>query len=645
MIWLRRGGAAVLGIPLTALLLAALVLLRLNSTFLSPDFYADQLRQADIYRFAIDDVVPAAIDELRDRDPAEAGVDLRENPIAASGLETARIGAAVRRALPPEELEALADPAVRATVAYVTGEQTAFTVDPPLGPVLRDIVHELLALLREAGGYERLLERELEPRIREAAGGALASDAAAPGWMQRLFGSDEGAGGRLSRVVLSVVTPEWFGDQVEQIAEALTAYLVGDTDGFTIHVRLGDEQADTAIAELRSVLRETDSADLVYTEILDPRVDEEVEETVELPYGVTVGREEVKAVLREAAPGPWVQQQADAVAGDVSSYVAGRSDGFSTEIALAARKQEAAQLLTTLAVARVAAAIGGLEACAGEAGQRAAAAAASDTLPECLPAGVTAGELLAAASGAIAAAIPPLVLDPVPDTVAYTHEDLRSDLLEDGGPGALDALDDTRELFAEGWRYSEADLRADLADDPEALRTLDRLRTFLANGYVHTPDDPAAAPLAETIEQAREVVSPGRDGSLVPWLMIALLLVAIGALGGRSWPGRVGWAAASLLAASGVVLVLSWPLYETASGLLFEEARDQIAAESAGDFPATVQLIAGKLVDTAEGALDEFAGGIRNYSLVIAAVALVALLGALYGKRKAAATGSPEPPR
>ena len=171
--------------------------------------------------------------------------------------------------------------------------------------------------------------------------------------MQRLFGSDEEAGGRLAEVIIGVVTPEWFGAQVEHVLDELTAYLTGESDSFEIRIRLSDAQVTTAVEDLKSVLRETDTSELVYTDVLDPAVDEGLDETVTLPYGVEVSRDEVKDVLREAAPRPWVQQQADRLIEDVSTYLTGRSERFSTEISLASSKQEAARLLADLAVARV----------------------------------------------------------------------------------------------------------------------------------------------------------------------------------------------------------------------------------------------------------------------------------------------------
>ena len=641
MIWLRRAGAVALGGPLTVVLLGALMLLSLRGTFLNADFYTDQLEKADVYRFVMEDVLTSVLDDVREREPGDLGADLRENPVAESGVSTARIVAAVHRALSPEDLEALVAPAVREFAGYVTGESDAFEIDLRIGETIRGVVAELQVLMREAGVYDRLIERELEPRIREAAGDTLASDADSSGWMQRLFGSDEEAGGRLAEVIIGVVTPEWFGAQVEHVLDELTGYLTGESDSFEIRIRLSDAQVATAVEDLKSILREADASELVYTDVLDPAVDEGLDEAVTLPYGVEISRDEVKDVLREAAPRAWVQQQADLLIEDVSAYVTGRSEGFSTGISLVGNKQDAARLLTDLAVTRVDETVRGLPVCSTEAEASAAAGAESGTLPDCLPPGVSADDVVDEARTAISDAIPLLVLEPVPDTVTYTHADLRLAVREDGGPDALDALDDSRELFADGWSYSEADLRAELSSDREVLRDFDRLRSFMADGYVHTPDDPSASGFAEALDAAHDGSSAVRRGIWVSWLFVALLLIAIGALGGASWPGRVAWGSASLFVSAILVLVLFWPVYEGVSGAVFEQVHEEIAPEAGGEVGSTTRLTADKLVDVGEGVSDDFAGGVKRSSLVLAAFALIALLGAIFWDRIARVIGDP----
>jgi len=82
-----------------------------------------------------------------------------------------------------------------------------------------------------------------------------------------------------------------------------------------------------------------------------------------------------------------------------------------------------------------------------------------------------------------------------------------------------------------------------------------------------------------------------------------------------------------------VVLFLFWPVYEVVSGGLAELAREEIADWSDQEAGPTERLLAGKAVDVAEGAADDFAGGVRRPGFVVAAIALVALLAAVFSPR------------
>ena len=64
-----------LGAAFFLALLIALVVLRLSGTILNPAFYPDRLEKADIYRFAMVDVLESALDEARYLSPEEIGLD------------------------------------------------------------------------------------------------------------------------------------------------------------------------------------------------------------------------------------------------------------------------------------------------------------------------------------------------------------------------------------------------------------------------------------------------------------------------------------------------------------------------------------------------------------------------------------------
>ncbi len=180
--WLRLSGATLLAIAFAGALAATLLLQAASSTVARPGFLADQLERADVYRFVMEDLLTAVVDDTRRLDAGEIGGEFDENLLTASGLTTEQITSAVQRAISPGDLEALAAPAVAAVEEYMTGEQdeTTFTVDADAQ--LDALVGALTDLLRESGAYGRLLDRELTPMFAEWADEEFAPAGDESGW-------------------------------------------------------------------------------------------------------------------------------------------------------------------------------------------------------------------------------------------------------------------------------------------------------------------------------------------------------------------------------------------------------------------------------------------------------------------------------
>ena len=632
--WILRTAAVLAGLLFAFALFVALLMQSLSTTLARPAFYPEQLERAEVYDFVMTDLVDALIEDSRQLEPADFGEDFEENPVDASGLTTQEIADALRRALPPEDLEAIVAPVVEQIAADVLGEQDEIMITLNLATNVEAAVRELTALLRESGAYERLLSDEFEPRFGEWADEALPPDRTDSGWTSFLGGGDGRAADNLLRVFKAVVTPEWIARQVERSADEFTGYLVGRTEGFELRIELDDAQAAAAAAELGAILREADAYDLAQEAVIEPAVEEHVGASVELPYGVTLTREEVLVALRDAVSPAWVDRQADVLARDVSDYLTARSDTFTTEVDIASVKDDAAAALTNTALATIEAALDGLPACATAAEIAAAQAAETRDLPSCLPPGATAGGIATEARPAVAAAIAEFVVEPVPDTVALTETDLRDAVRDDGGDDAVRALDDMRDLFQAGWSYTDEDLRADLTD--EDREGLDDLRSLLSDGYVL---DIAAADRPEweeSLDDTRDAADAIGRARWVAIAVAALLLIGVGALGGTSWRGRVTWGAATLLVAAGLVALVWGPVYQAASGAALDAARDEIAANLDMDFALTAELLAEKLLDVGVMVVDEIAASMVRNSIVLAVVAVVALAVSLSWDRIAA---------
>lgn len=620
-IWLRRGAAVLVAFAFAVVLFAALTLQALNSTFARAEFYPEQLERADVYRFISADLADAFIEDLQQLDADEFGEDFTGNPVAASGLTTRQVADAMRRAFPPEDLEALLAPAFEQAAEYAAGERDEVTITIGAGGHIEALVRELTALMRESGTYGRLLDDEFDPMFREWADEALPPGEADSAWLEFLRGAE--TGDSLVRVFRRVVTPEWLADEVEQSADALTAYLVGNAEGFELRIELDDAQATAAAEELEAILGDGDAYDLARAAVIEPAVEEHVVAAAELPYGITLTREEARAALLEAVSPAWVEQQARVLARGVSAYVTGQADGFAAEIDLESVKADAAAALTDAATANLEASLRDLPPCTTAAEIAAARDEARRSLPPCIPPGMTASELASQARPNIAASIAAFIVEPVPDTVLLTESDLRDAIRRDGGDEALTALDDLRGLFAEGWTYTDADLRADLSDDDAA--TLDDVRSFLGEGYVievSAADDEGLEAALDDVREWTEAVSRAR---WMAFVFAIALLAAVGALGGMRWRGRVAWGAAALLAAAGPIALVSGPVYQAASGAVLDAIRDEIASDPRATFALTSELLTNKLIDIVEVSIDAFAGSIARNSLVLAALGAIAL--------------------
>ena len=140
---------------------------------------------------------------------------------------------------------------------------------------------------------------------------------------------------------------------MEQALDEVTPYLVGESDGFEIRVRLTDEQVRAATEEIRAILREVDAYDLVYAELIEPAVRDSVGAGVSLPYGVEITEDELVGLLRQAAPPEWVEMQAETLIYDVVAYATGGTYGFSTEVSLTGSKADAEEAVSDLVAAKL----------------------------------------------------------------------------------------------------------------------------------------------------------------------------------------------------------------------------------------------------------------------------------------------------
>ena len=635
---IRRAGAVLLGLVFLLALFLVLAGLAANATIARSGFVSDQLEDADAYQFVLDDLVPALLEDAWQLDADEFGLEFEENPLAASGLTPEQVAGAIRRAVPPEDLETLVSPAIEGALDYVTGREDRVTIRVDAAPHLDALVRELTTLFRETGAYDRLLERELTPVFGRWVDEGLPPGGEDSAWVAILRGASGEEGGSLARVFTHVATPEWTASQVEGAANEGVDYAVARSDTLAIRIGFDENEVEQAAAEIAAVITEADAFDIAYTNVVEPATTESIPDVSTLPYGVVLTRNEVVDAVRDAVAGDWLDAQAAVLAADVAAYATGQSDTFVTTFDLAAAKPEAWHALTAIATTSLRQALRDLPECATAAENGAARAAVERELPSCIPWDVPPADIVTIAVPSIATAIDETVLDRIPDLVTYSEQDLRGNLERDGGADALLALDEIRELFREGWTYTDADLRADL-DDEDAFDLIQDARLVLSTGYVLQAADESPEGIEEGLDEVRDAIALGLGDLWIPGLIAIALLLLVAFLGGRSWQGRLGWAAGVLLFSAAVLAVLFWTVAQSVSDGALEDVREEIALDPDSQFPSTSEALADKLVDVAASAVDDVAGNIARNALILAVVGAVGVIVAVFWVRIGAALG------
>lgn len=606
----------------------------------------------------------------------------QELPLGVT-LSADRVISSVRRVAPPDWVQGQVESVLDEVTPYLVGSTDTFNINVQAADRVAIALEEIKDLLRDTDAYGQLFDKVVEPAITDTVNAELPLGL-------------EVSSDRLVDAARVIVPSDWMRLQVESAVDEVGPYVVGKRDSFEINVQLADRVA-VALTEIKGLFREIDAYDLLYSEVIEPQVRENLGGVIDLPFGVTIADEEVILALRRVAPPTWVREQAERVIDEVTPYLTGEADSFTVEVSLVDNKLEVRDVIDDLIYQKVTELIDSVPKC-----ESLTAAAAtllnrdSRGLPGCVPEDVSGTDLLSVLGIDVSGAVASLVLAPIPDTITFGDVQLRQALTAAGAGDNLEQVDEMRRILKEGWTYDQDDLRSELAKrGDDVVETLDTVREILRDGWTYTQDDLREVLTDENAEDPmvnvkrlndvrafladgwiytsadfREDISGEADGTSledfdtgrdifkrvrafrwVLYLPLVILLMVIAFLGGRSWSGRVAWAAGVLLVSVGLIVAIwgpgysalakSGPIYEAAGiGNLDEqreEALDKITHPEKYDsdapeneFPETSSLAANKGFDIVESIADGFASGIVGRSLGLGVIGLITLLAALF---------------
>lgn len=585
----RRTIAIALVLALAPLLTLALLALQVSGALLSPDFYKEQLRSADVYNFFYDDLLLPAVEEQL------AGGD--ELP-PAFNLDATAIVTSFRDALPPEWLQEQVEEVIDSLGPYLLGRSDSFTLT--ISPVERAAAVEaaIVALAERVDLRRWLLEEQAPETVQEQL-----NDRELP--LSIRLTSEE-ALDSLGRVA----TPSFVRSQQTGISTALAAYLTGRSDSFSFTFDFS-ERAPALEEELIAILGRADLSGYLRREALEPALRENIAADVALPFDILVSQEEIRQAINAAVSPEWLDAETLKLAEVVAPYVAGRNDAFRLTVDLVEPTDAAVRTLAATLKGRytVLQASGvDVEGLLGVAIHRMAPDDFTFTQQDLIEATQAAG-----GEDPIAE-----VRDAMRNGWTVTDDDFRK-ALEEEGSGLPDAMDAVREGFSEGWTWTEEDLRETIAD----------------------PDSADSQETLDSFDMARSWVNRMR---LIGPLLLALALALVagaGFLGGRSRAGKLGWAGGALLAAALGVLLLTFA--GAMSGALSDAQAEAAmeAAQAQGDERVEARLEA-KLLEVADRVADDVVGGMRLWALASALVGVAAIGGAFaLSLRRQSAEGPP----
>ncbi len=321
---LYRRTLAVLGsIVFFWLLLTTLVWMQLGDTLLNPRFYVEEFREADVYQFALVDLLGSFLEDARALPASKLPAGLERNPLDAPELDTNEIVASVNRAMPPEWAQEVTEQVLEQVGGYLTGRQDEFALTPRAGTRLKMMLNELQHLLQTGDAYDFAYDEIVDPRIEDYLSNAeIATTFDIPA-------------DRVALAVRNTLPPEWTQAQVEGALEELSGYMVGETNKFEIRVAFND-RSEMALNEFKGLLRDIDA----YNQISDRMIAAEVEKAVaaDLPFHFEEVESDrlVEAAQRIASPA-WLKSQIERAIDEAGSYMIGTDDAFQVRVELSDR--------------------------------------------------------------------------------------------------------------------------------------------------------------------------------------------------------------------------------------------------------------------------------------------------------------------
>lgn len=543
-----------------------------------PAFYVDRLRNARVYETLLDGAIAPSIESALD---TPAG--------RASGLSERRVMSAARRALPSRWVYRQMETQLEGPLGYLAGERSGFIVRVSLKPRISSIVSETRSLAVDADSQALILDALIAEPL---------SDAAAE---MRSYGLDIDDA-RLRESLAAILAEEWLDARLSDAVNEIGPYVMGASDSFEIVIPLGKPLA-AAESEVERFVAEVDWYDTALDGFVASYVDESLKDVDRTLGGFAVNRGEVLEIIRSSVTRDIAEPAIADTAAQLTRYFLGESDAVSVSLDLAEAKSRAAPQIGALGAQIANARALTVPVCDAEDSAVRTAIIFGVRTPDCIPPIEPARSLaqarMSAARAEISAAFVSAILDPLPDRMTFTHEDVRAQIRANAGEGALRNIDAVRAAARDGFRYTDENFESDIARlyGASAVSGIEDARDFFQNGLRLDQRDMRTAlgsQIGELVDILRTWFPYARPATFGGIALGALMALLAGALIGGSARSRLMWACATIAIAGASTWALYGPLY----GIFLE---NRIAAElrnamQAGGAPSEIMGISTNII-------------------------------------------------
>jgi len=580
MKWLGRVLNTIITIPMIIgfilLLIMLLLFTQVYDTALSAGSYNHQMRKADIYNFVYDELLPLALDEAEEEMEKDDSSDFT---VDISAIKDDIVSAA-REILPPEWLQEKVELATNSIIPYFVGKTDEFTytlepsdlqqrIDTAVQVIKDDILRGNIFTSVYDDGMSYLADELLENLDEMPYSITLTKE-------------------DIESSLRTVGSKEWIISQAEAAIDSIKPYITGESDEFTITIHLKDRVDAAADAVLNLFSRE-ETYNYLLEEMVTPTIEANLGAIVNLPFGITLSREEIDSAIKEVLPETWVQAQLTELINGIVAYVKEENDSIEVTLDLADRKAYALVALTDSAYQK---------------------------LPDPFKTPQNYQEVEEVVESAILAKIP--------DQWVYTDDDLRQSIGEDNG----DFLDEARDWVSEGWTFTEVDLLDEMDDNSE--ETLEDVRGWIESGYTLTETDlreeiSDREEDLDALDTARHWIGTGRTWLWAFWLIPVLALFFIGLSIGNNWRSRLTWAMVVLFLTALAINIAAWQTYTH----IGEPQLEEIMPDPL-EYEGVEALMVEKGNEMIKNASNGFVSGIQSktlYMMISSGVVLLGIIG------------------